>query len=198
MYIGTHNSGTGEKLVWWQRPFSFILNPFARCQSRNIVHQLRDGVKVFNLQVTYHDGEWRFSNGLCIYKSELFDTIKLMKKYATTEDPIYYQLFLDRNFLRPRNKKGFIELVKTLKAHSKKENVKLLYAWIEGTNEYPYINRTKIDLCENYWTSSWAKNNAKTWIDKLPLPKRHAKQHNHEYMENNKHKYLMLDFYEYK
>lgn len=197
MILGTHNSGTGEKLVWWQRPFSFILNPMAKCQSRNIVQQLRDGIKLFNLQVTRYNGRWVFSHGICIYDMDLLDVIKLMKKHATEESPIYYQLYYDRNFLTgTRNIKAFKELVSVLKAHSKKENVKLLFAWVEGTTDYPFINRTKLDVSEHYWTTAWAKD--KPWVDKLPLPKRHAKKYNKEYIKYNSSEYLMLDFYEYK
>ena len=42
----------------------------------------------------------------------------------------------------------------------------------------------------------WAKANAKSWIDYLPLPKRHAKVYNKKYIEENKADYLMLDFVE--
>ena len=87
-------------------------------------------------------------------------------------------------------------MVSVLKAHSKKENVKLLFAWVEGTTDYPFINRTKLDVSEHYWTTAWAKD--KPWVDKLPLPKRHAKKYNKEYIEYNSSEYLMLDFYEYK
>jgi hypothetical protein len=45
---------------------------------------------------------------------------------------------------------------------------------------------------------SWAKTNSKSWIDYIPLPKRHAKKYNKEYVEQNKSDYLMLDFIEIK
>ena len=49
---------------------------------------------------------------------------------------------------------------------------------IEGTNEYPYRSNIKLNASEHYWTTSWAVDNAKSWIDKIPLPKRHAKIYN--------------------
>ena len=57
MTFSTHNSGTGEKLVWWQRPFSALLNATARCQSMTIKEQLDFGVKFFNLQITKYKNE---------------------------------------------------------------------------------------------------------------------------------------------
>ena len=90
MILGTHNSGTGEELVWWQRPLSFIFHLLSRCQSRTIAEQLINGVKLFNLQVTYYRGEWRFSHGCSIYTTNLLDAIKKMKRHATKDRPIYY------------------------------------------------------------------------------------------------------------
>ena len=196
MILGTHNSGTGEELVWWQRPFSAIFHLLSRCQSRTIAEQLINGVKLFNLQVTYYRGEWRFSHGCSIYTTKLFDSIKKMKRHATKDKPIYYQIYLDKNFFTGQNVKKFEELITTLKEYSLKTNVKLLYAWVEGTDYYPYKSDINLDIAEHYWTTVWAKD--KPWYEKLPLPKRHAKKYNKEYRTNNTHDYLMLDFYEYR
>ena len=196
MILGTHNSGTGEELVWWQRPFAWLINPFSQCQSRTVSEQLINGVKLFNMQITYYMGEWRFSHGCSIYKTKFLDVLKIMKKHSSSTKPIYYQLYLDKNPLTGQNVKKFEELINVLKEYSKKTNVKLLYAWVEGTEYYPYINIKKLDISEHYWTRTWAKD--KSWFNKIPLPKRHAKKYNKEYIENNTHEYLMLDFYEYK
>ena len=44
----------------------------------------------------------------------------------------------------------------------------------------------------------WAKANAESWLDYIPLPKRHSKKYNKQYIEQNKADYLMLDFIEIK
>ena len=49
MIYGTHNSATGGKLVWWLRPFAWVINPTSKCQDNSIDEQLQDGVKLFNL-----------------------------------------------------------------------------------------------------------------------------------------------------
>lgn len=36
----------------------------------------------------------------------------------------------------------------------------------------------------------------KTWLDKIPLPRRHAKKHNEKYKRECRTEYLMLDYYE--
>ena len=48
---------------------------------------------------------------------------------------------------------------------------------------------------------SWAKTFGTTWVDKLPLPKRHARKYNGEYKYkydtwSDDREYLMLDFVE--
>lgn len=196
MKLGTHNSGTGEKLVWWQRPFGALLNATSRCQSMTIHEQLEVGVKVFNLQVTMYKGEWVFSHGMCVYAGRnLLDSIALMKEYATSSDPIYFQLFLDKNFLLGQKTQLFTNLVREILNDLNGSNVHMLYAYIEGTGDYPYKNNNvKIKLAEHYWTLSWAEN--RSWIEKLPLPKRHAKRYNEKYIKENKMDYLMLDFIE--
>lgn len=195
MIFATHNSGTGEKLVWWQRPFGALLNATSRCQDMTIKEQLEFGVRFFNLQITMYKGEWVFSHGICVYTGKLLDAISLMNKYAKKESPIYYQLYLDKNFLLGQKKDEFRLLVNELALKSAKSNVKLHSALIEGTKEYPYSNDIKLDCYESYWSKSWAKYNAKSWIDKLPLPKRWAKLHNQEaYDKGMKHQFFMGDF----
>ena len=200
MQYGTHNSGTNGPLVWWQWIFTWIFQFFSKCQDRSIEEQLKLGVKVFNLQITWYKGDWHFSHGLCIYKEKFFDALDLMYKYATPKDPIYFQLFLDKNFFLGQNKDEFFDLSENLaQICSPQSDVIMLYSYVEGTKTYPYKSNIGIDLVEKYWTLDWSKveGNAKSWKDKLPFLKRHAKLHNSEYKKaNKKRKYLMLDFFE--
>ena len=196
-YLGTHNSGTSSKLVWWQRPFGWLLHLTSRCQTLSIEDQLKNNVRFFNLQVNYYKGQWVFSHGLCIYTEKLLDAINTIEKYATTDCPVYYQLYLDKNFLLGQNTAEFEKLVNQLL--TKHTNVKMRYAYIEGTKKYIYRNtKETINCSEHYWTMGWAKENAKSWLDYIPLPKRHAKKYNKQYIEQNKADYLMLDFIEIK
>lgn len=193
MIYGTHNSATSSKLVWWQRPFSWIINLTSKCQNKSIEQQLKDGVRLFNLQVTYYKNNWYFSHGLAIYEEDLFDVLKLFKKYAKSEDPIYFQLYLDKCFWTKQDQFEFAKLVSSVKYEFCCPYLVMLTAWIEGTNKYPHKSSSKITIEEHYWSAGWAKN--KSWVDKIPLPKRHAKIYNQKYKDNCKAKYLMLDFY---
>ena len=195
MILGTHNSGTAGPLVWWQRPFAFILNPTSRCQEKSITEQLKDGVKLFNLQITRYCGKWHFSHGLCIYKETLFEALGIMRAAARKGAPIYFQLYLDKNFFCGQEKELFKKLVKDIKDYYCAPHFVMLSAWIEGSKEYPHKARKGINHREHYWSQAWGKAFGKSFIDRLPLPLRHAKLHNAGYREKSDCKYLMLDFY---
>ena len=195
-FLGTHNSGTSSKLVWWQRPFGCILNLFSRCQTLSIKEQLENNVRVFNLQVAFYKGEWVFSHGLCIYKENLFDALEVIREYSEKNDcDIYYQLYLDKNFLIRQNETEFQILIDLLKSYLKQSKVHMIKYEIEGGKS---VTLQKIDLEERYWSLGWAKLNKKKWFNFLPLLKRHAKKYNRKYIENCKHEYLMLDYIEMK
>lgn len=196
MILGTHNSATGGQLLWWLRPLAWVINPTSKCQDRTIEEQLKDGVRLFNLQVTKYKGEWVFSHGLAIYREKLNDALELFKVYATKENPIYFQLYLDDNLFLGQPCEEFRGLSKTMaKIYHKDCPVKLLYTWIEGSKEYPYNSGISISCEEHYWTLGWAKIYASSYVDYLPLPLYHAEEYNEIYRENCKADYLMLDFY---
>lgn len=197
MKLGTHNSATGGKLLWWLRPLAWLINPTSKCQDRTIAQQLHDGVKVFNIQVAYIGGRWRFSHGLALYEEDVWETLALMKACATEEEPIYFQLYLDRCFWCKQDEIALIELVSIIRAELLEDGIFMMFdPWIEGAHEYLKMGNVldKISLEEHYWTTAWSKD--KSWIDKIPLPKRHAKKYNKKYKSECKGEYLMLDCYE--
>ena len=196
MVLGTHNSATGGKLVWWQKPLAWIINPTSKCQDKSITEQLADGVRWFNLQVACINGKWKFTHGMAIYKEDVLETLKLMRLCASVKEPIYFQLYLDRCFWCKQNKEAFRTFVKYVNTEYCNTYFIMSSAWIEGTKEYPHKRYTPESLTERYWTLGWVKaGNANNWIDKLPLPKYHAKKYNDMYKKQCKTNYLMLDFY---
>ena len=198
MTLGTHNSATGGKLLWWLRPLAWIINPTSKCQNRTIADQLADGVKLFNLQVAYVNGKWRFTHGLAIYKEDVIETVAMMRACATKENPIYFQLYLDKCLWCKQDKAAFAQLIEDIKERFCCMYFVMLSAWVEGTD----IHYDGTDCYtfpkweEHYWTLSWSKMYGKSWIDKLPLPKRHAKKYNNKYKKECTKQYLMLDFYD--
>ena len=195
--LETYNSATGGQLLWWLRPLAWVINPTSKCHDRTSADQLADGVKVINLQVAFVNGKWRFTHGLAVYKEDVFETIAKMRACATAKEPIYFQLYLDKCFWCKPNREEFEKLISKLYREYCNDNFVMLDAWDEGANYHWHCAGVKISLEEHYWTLDWSKMYGKSWIDKLPLPKRHVKKFNKEYKGNCRSKYLMLDYYEY-
>lgn len=196
MIFGTHNSATGGELLWWLKPLAWVINPTSKCQSKTIGEQLEEGVKLFNLQVSYVNGEWRFSHGLAVYKEDVFETLAKMRACATAKEPIYFQLYLDNCLWAVNSDTAFRELVAKVKKAFCRPYFVMLSAWIEGTKEYPHKSESKLKWEERYWSATWARINATSLLDKFPLPKYHAKKYNARYKAECNKEYLMLDFYE--
>lgn len=201
MIYGTHNSGTGGKLLWWLKPLAWIINPTSKCQDKTIKEQLEDGVRFFNLQVARHNGVWRFSHGMALYQENVFETIALMRSFATERKPIYFQLYLDRSWWCKQNVEEFEWLIEVLKNDYCNDNFVMLDTLVEGTKYHPYHSGKRLNSSEHYWTLSWSRCAAKSWLDKLPLPKYHAKKYNKGYKascqeEWHRNAFLMLDYYE--
>lgn len=197
MIYGTHNSATGGKLLWWLRPFAWIINPTSKCQDRTIGDQLADGVKLFNLQVAYVGGKWRFSHGLAVYKEDVIETLAKMRACASAKEPIYFQLYMDKCLWATNSDTAFAQLVADIKKQFCCPYFVMLSAWVEGTDKYPHKSESKLKWEERYWTLAWGKMYGKSWLDKIPLPRRHAKKYNKKYKSECKSKYLMLDYYNY-
>lgn len=61
MKIATHNSATGEKGHGF---ISWLVTPFAKCQSKTIGEQLKAGVRYFDIRVRKVDRGWVGAHGL--------------------------------------------------------------------------------------------------------------------------------------
>lgn len=190
--IGTHNSATSSRLVWWLRPLSWLLHLTSRCQDRTIEQQLQDEVRLFNLQVCRYMGEWHISHGLCIYDAKLFPILDELKKHKG----IVVQLYLDKNFWVIQNEEAFVQLVGEVKKSYCSPDFILHKAWIEGTNKFPHRTSYKLSIEEHYWSKTWAYRAVRPLLNRLPLPKYHARKYNAAYKSGCKSDYLMLDYYD--
>jgi hypothetical protein len=59
--IGTHNSATGMKGKGW---LSWLVTPFAKCQSKTIREQYEAGCRMFDIRVKWHEGRLVCAHGL--------------------------------------------------------------------------------------------------------------------------------------
>lgn len=93
--IGTHNSATGES---GKGVLSWLLTPFARCQSRSIRSQWEAGCRYYDIRLTLcRDGVWRAAHGLWTSKRTIRDIIDEINTYAWAEDDsVFVSLTLER------------------------------------------------------------------------------------------------------
>ena len=152
-------------------------------------------VEALSLETQTGEIKWRFTHGLAIYKEDVIETIAKMKACASAKEPIYFQLYLDKCFWATNSDTAFAQLVADIKKQFCCPHFVMLSAWIEGTDKYPHKSESKLKWEEHYWTLAWGKAYSKTWLDKIPLPRRHAKKYNEKYKRECKTEYLMLDFY---
>lgn len=84
--IGTHNSATGEKGVWWCKLFT----PFARTQSKRICEQWLYGCTMFDIRVKKLNGVWHCAHGLWYSRRLANDILYELNTIAKTSiKPIY-------------------------------------------------------------------------------------------------------------
>lgn len=95
--IATHNSGTGEKSSGW---LSFLSIPFSKCQSKTIIEQYHNGVRLFDFRVKKHKGRWVFAHGLWTSKNSIFRALNDLDRISKDSYIlITYEGKADDNFL---------------------------------------------------------------------------------------------------
>lgn len=163
---GTHNSLTGSKLVWWQRPFGWLINAMCRCQDKTIAEQYLHGCRWFNLQVNLYKGRWIGSHGLAWYDVDLLPVLDWLNQKAKSErNTIYIQLYLDRNFFAKNNEQAFRDLVNAFAFNF--PHLTLQRVWLEKSNVVLLDKPIKGE--EVYWSATWASQHK--WYHYLPFPR---------------------------
>lgn len=195
MTLGTHNSCTYAKAIWWLRPLQWLMNPFSKCQSRTIDEQLEDGVRFFNLQITFYKNDWYFSHGSLIYNLKFWDVLDKLLRKARRNRPIYIQVYYDDNFFIKKNLERWEHLKKMIEAECEGYYVKVQRFWNENGETYPEA-LIDINYVEKYWGWYWIKKSKiHKWYEKLPIPYLHARKYNKIYKQDTEHNFVMLDFY---
>jgi hypothetical protein len=104
--IATHNSGTGEKPMW----YSWILTPFARCQGKTIKKQYEAGCRLFDIRVKLVGGKWKVAHGLWITKRSAEDILSELNSF---QDSCHITLTYEGT---AKHNVEFLDFVKSIKA----------------------------------------------------------------------------------
>lgn len=106
--IGTHNSATGEKGKGW---LSWLVTPFAKCQSRTIREQYNAGCRMFDIRVRWVDGYFRCAHGLWTSERFAYGILQELNTLGKCIVILTYEGSLDSY-----QEKNFIESVMLMKA----------------------------------------------------------------------------------
>ena len=98
--IGTHNSATGEKGKGF---LSFLVSPFARCQSKTIEEQYNSGCRLFDIRIRECDGKFCLSHGLWKSNKRLSDVLNFLN-----ERECYVMLTYEGKFKNEEDRKSFL------------------------------------------------------------------------------------------
>lgn len=206
MKYGTHNSLTYAKLVWWQRPFGWLINPLCRCQDKDITAQVLSDVVAFDIQVALYKDEWKVSHGIAWYDVDVIDMLKYLNKLADFNyTPYCIRIGLDHHFFRTKKKMNkereefekFIDFLHTLR------HLFFVEVYVEYP-EYKVLEEfSPTDIEQRYWSLSFAREKAKhtrgiwKYLYYLPIPRLWAKKYRNEWeakaILDNK-KIFMTDF----
>lgn len=106
--IGTHNSATGEKGKGW---LSWLVTPFAKCQSKTIREQYDAGCRMFDIRVKWHDGRFVCAHGLWRSERGAYGILDEIDRLGGCIVILTYE-----GSLSEHNKEDFIECAKLMKA----------------------------------------------------------------------------------
>lgn len=170
MIKGSHNSATGHRLLGWQKYFSWIINLVCRCQKKTLEQQIKEGVRVFDIQVNKKNGKWLGSHGIAWYDIEPLEELqKLAAAYGIT---VFVLLGLDNHFMHNCNKSDFVNLIKEVNG-GKYPNIRCMQAYTEKPYFIMHTSQFMSQCISYYWTTTWAKAARKHWYQLwyyLPIP----------------------------
>ena len=92
MKIGSHNSMSYlTPLKWYMRPFAFI----ARCQSKDIKYQYEQGIRLFDIRISFEKDQFVFAHGLMKYKGDIGSVFRYLNGVSTLKDQIYIRIIFE-------------------------------------------------------------------------------------------------------
>ena len=163
MKYGTHNSLTYAKLVWWQRPFAWLINPFCRCQDKDITAQVKSDVVAFDIQIALYKDTWKASHGIAWYDVDVIPMLEYLDRLAYSLNTRFaIRIGLDRHFFRTKKKRNkereefekFIDFLHTLR------HLFFVEVYVEYP-EYKVLEEfSQTDMEQRYWSLSFAREKA--------------------------------------
>lgn len=156
--IGTHNSASGEAP---KGLLSWLLTPFARCQSKTLEEQYESGCRYFDLRA---DAKWRLCHGLWKSRKTLRDAVSVL---ASKHDTIYIMITFEGE-LSEVNECGFVTLAKEMVDECNYDggDIRLAMVNVKKPTWRIIYHDTK---CPTY-VGAFKNLDGSTWHTYLPIP----------------------------
>lgn len=168
--IATHNSATGEKPIW----YSWILTPFARCQSKTIREQYEAGCRLFDIRIKLVGDKWRMAHGLWYTKRTAEDIIKEINELGANQFKGKCRITLTYEGNAEHNDIfiSFVSKLKSLYTNIKYGPIAVKYG--KDSNgikvQYDYIAEGDPNWLDKPARSCFLALNGKSWHTYIPIP----------------------------
>ena len=158
--IGTHDSVTGEKGMWYCIP----LIPFARTQSKTLKEQYDAGCRLFDLRVKLHRGKWKCAHGIWITKRDAWSIFAELNTF----EGIYVNLTYEGDADHLEEFKGFLSDVKEVYSNITWGYTAIKYGKDSKglTISYDFLDFGKCPKHE----SKFLQLDGRSWHTYLPIP----------------------------
>jgi len=168
--IATHNSATGEKSGGW----TWLLLPFAKCQSKSIREQYLSGCRLFDIRLKWVNGGLRCGHGLWYTKKfayEILEEINTFSEEYNSSVPNVILTFEDKKI----NKQASFMAVDLFKRSFKNINWGPVYIkWGENSGTVSTVYDLMWDREPQYnvgaTEQSYKVLDGKSWHTFLPIP----------------------------
>lgn len=171
--IGTHDSMTGEKSVWWSIP----LIPFARTQCKTLLGQFQHGCRLFDIRLKYVGGKWRGAHGWWFTKEDATTLLKKLFEIAKFHQQEIHVLLTYEG--KVKNSNDFLKYIDDVLMPCRNEYVKFgpICSKYSDTSNGLVVDYSILRSAENNWLDSEYQNeqcfkplDGRTWHTYLPIP----------------------------
>ena len=178
--IGTHNSATGEAGKGF---LSWLVTPFARCQSKTIEQQYFAGCRYFDLRIRYDDHyKAVFAHGLWESKKSVRMVLTWLDSVSTIEDPVYCTIMYEGKLDEKLDGwwLSVCENIRKTYPHLHILNVQVKYKW-RMLEDYEYKKATQV----------FKVLDGRSWHTFIPIPWLWSKIYKQKMVEDG---YSIVDF----
>lgn len=162
--IATHDSGTGEKSLW----FCIPLIPFARTQSKTIKEQYEADCRIFDIRCKKVLGKWRIAHGWWFSKVTIDDILNYLNRKPDARVTLTYEG-------KEKNSKEF--LVQTTIWRQKYKNIRyggIASKYSDNTKgikvQYVYHYYGDKNWLDAPTQSKFVKLDGSSWHTYIPIP----------------------------